>query len=156
MSKRGWKTLPLVGIVVSITACHGGEWVHDYEGYLPGAHPAIGSRDAVHAVLVVDARTGQPLAGVRARLYLEDTRPEAFPGTLVADTETDEYGFAWLRWRKEFASCHWLFDLAGYAPHDELGAQSHRIELEPGHEVRGRLNRWAAGFKTCWGWSTSA
>lgn len=68
-----------------LAGCASSEWVRDYDGHVPGAHPP-----SIYAAMVVDASSGRPLPGARLRLYREDIRPEALPGELVYEARADE------------------------------------------------------------------
>ncbi|MGQ0614525.1 MAG: hypothetical protein ACT4PV_12390 [Planctomycetaceae bacterium] len=72
-------------------------------------------------------------------LHVEDPRPEALPTSAISTFTTDRFGLITVPWKEEYASCHWVFDKTGYAPVDEIGAESDRVELVPGSVVGGRL-----------------
>ncbi len=120
--------------LLGLAGCASSEWVRDYDGQLPGAHPP-----SVYAAMVVDAARGTPISGARLRLYREDTRPEALPGELVHEAKADEFGVVSLAWRDEYAGCHFVFDATGYAPTCDLGAPGDRVALVPGRTWHGQL-----------------
>jgi hypothetical protein len=123
-----------VFLSLSLAACTTGEWVRDYDGWVPNTNPP-----SVYAVLVVDALTGRPIPGARMTLYREDIRPEGLPGHFVIGAEADELGVVSIEWRDEYAGCHFIFDHPGYAPVDNFGAVEELIQLQRGRHLSGLL-----------------
>ncbi|MHC4958687.1 MAG: carboxypeptidase-like regulatory domain-containing protein [Planctomycetota bacterium] len=123
-----------------------GEWVRDYPGYLPDPNweERVGS-------VVVDARTGQPLAGVAVRLFREVIDHAKPVAPFVAEFATDEYGVFTVVWSQAYYDCHWVYGHPGYAPQDFYAEIPDVVELKPGRHVRGRLldaaGRPAAGIE---------
>ena len=157
-------------LAVLISAGRAGEddavW-RPYAGYVPGQEWA---RAAV--LLVRDARTGEPIEGVRVRRCPEPVYdPESGWGPVWEETFTDEYGLAWVELDKEDVSyfldprtgdwvrhedstwtAHWVVDAPGYAPTEEYGdSVQEEIDLQPGTDVHGRIvdvfGRPAVGVK---------
>jgi hypothetical protein len=103
--------------------------------WLPGTQP-----EGVACVLVRDARTGAPLAGVRVAQYLEDAGDRFIEAELLAETTTDRNGLATVRWDGEPCECHWVFDLPGFAVAEEYGEfPPDVVELEPGRTLTARV-----------------
>lgn len=102
---------------------------------LPGTQP-----DGVACVLVRDARTGKPLAGVRVAQYLEDASDSFLSPELLAETTTDQYGIASIKWDGQPTDCHWVFDKPGFAVNAEYGHYPPDVvELEPGQTFTARV-----------------
>ncbi len=91
-------------------------------------------------VLVRDARTGKPLAGVRVAQYLEDAGERFVTPVLLAETRTDKRGIAVVRWKDKPRDCHWIFDAPRFAVSEKYGwSPPDVVELEPGHDVSARV-----------------
>ncbi len=135
----------LAALCLFLAACTG-EWVRAYRGHLPDPNweERVGS-------VVIDARTGELLAGVKVRLHREVIDPGKPVAPFVAEFETDEYGIFSVPWSQRYFSCHWVYEYPGYAPQDFYAEIPEVVELKPGRGVRGRLldalGRPAAGVE---------
>lgn len=121
--------------MVVLAACAGGEWVRDYEKQLPRSD----GEGRFVAALVIDERTGRPMAGVKVRAFFEETGHGMPVAPLVAEFETDGFGVFSVPWEQRFYSCHWVFDHPGYAAQDHYIEVPEVVEMRPGIAVTGRV-----------------
>jgi hypothetical protein len=126
--------VPLLGGRAAADPPAPGEESRPYDGILPGAAP-----DGFAATLVLDAETGEPIAGATVRHYAEDIAPLTIAPPFLGEATTDEFGIASMPWDPPKGD-HWVFEAPGRAPGYAYGFEPPReVRLVKGRTIRGRL-----------------